>query len=106
MGRDVQEWGLVLQGVGSQGGAANRGAAWAALRGAETGGPLAEPRGEGIGSGALRSRSWGGTEPPFRMKPQGASSQLPSPTPAPPIPVALGASPFILPVWVSAKAQP
>lgn len=48
MGRDVQEWGLILQGAGSQGGAVNRGAAWAALRGAETGGLLAESRGEGI----------------------------------------------------------
>lgn len=81
MGRDVQEWGLILQGVGSQGGAVNRGAAWAALRGAEKGGVLAESRGEGIRSGTLRSRSWGLTEPQFRIKPQEASSQLPSPTP-------------------------
>lgn len=81
VGRDAQGQGLVLLAVGSQGGAVSRGAAWASLRGAETGGLLAESRGEGIRSGTLWSGSWGRTELQFRMRPQGASSQLPSPTP-------------------------
>ena len=59
VGRDAQRQGLVLLAVGSQGGAVSRGVAWAALRGAETGGLLAESRGEGIRSGTLWSRSWG-----------------------------------------------
>ena len=63
VGRDTPCWALNAgsgarlhpAGRGSQGGAVSRGAAWAALRGAEGGRLLAEPEGRGSGLGPARA---------------------------------------------------